>query len=273
MKKSVIRICITVTSVLVLATLAVLNLPVLLPGNFENAECVGNISVPKGYERISGNDQMYTDFLRSIPLKPKGAEVRLYKSNETARFGNYAKYAVIDLPLLSNAEQCADACMRLRAEYLFRHGKYAKIHFANNAGLDFFYLGGRSRKAFESYMRKVYGFANTASLAKELPTRALKDVQPGDILVYPARKGHKYGHAVFVIDVAQNKKGEKWLCWRKDAPRPVIFTSSATSEAGGIPPGSNGMTTLMFSTFPYSSFIKMSCGVSKLCTISYRYIH
>ena len=72
MKKSVIRICITVTSVLVLATLAVLNLPVLLPGNFENAECVGNISVPKGYERISGNDQMYTDFLRSIPLKPKG---------------------------------------------------------------------------------------------------------------------------------------------------------------------------------------------------------
>ena len=211
MKKSVIRICITVTSVLVLATLAVLNLPVLLPGNFENAECVGNISVPKGYERISGNDQMYTDFLRSIPLKPKGAEVRLYKSNETARFGNYAKYAVIDLPLLSNAEQCADACMRLRAEYLFRHGKYAKIHFANNAGLDFFYLGGRSRKAFESYMRKVYGFANTASLAKELPTRALKDVQPGDILVYPARKGHKYGHAVFVIDVVQNKKGEKMV--------------------------------------------------------------
>ena len=84
MKKSVIRICITVTSVLVLATLAVLNLPVLLPGNFENAKCVGKISVPKGYERISGNDQMYAEFLRSIPLKPKGAEVRLYKSNETA---------------------------------------------------------------------------------------------------------------------------------------------------------------------------------------------
>ena len=60
-------------------------------------------------------------------------------------------------------------------------------------------------------MKRVYGFANTASLTKELPTRALKDVQPGDILVYPARKGHKYGHAVFVIDVAQNKKGEKMV--------------------------------------------------------------
>lgn len=211
MKKSVIRICITVASLLVFAMLAFFYFPVLLPGNYENAECIGYIAVPKGYERVCGNDKEYTEFLRSIPLKPKGSRVMLYGSNETARFGDRNKYAVIDLPLLSNAEQCTDACMRLRAEYLFRHGKYAKIHFANNAGLDFFYLGGRNRKAFESYMKRVYGFANTASLTKELPTRALKDVQPGDILVYPARKGHKYGHAIFVIDVVQNKKGEKMV--------------------------------------------------------------
>ena len=28
------------------------------------------------------------------------------------------------IPLLSNAEQCADVCMRLRAEYLFQTGQY-----------------------------------------------------------------------------------------------------------------------------------------------------
>lgn len=35
-----------------------------------------------------------------------------------------------------------------------------------------------------------------------------KKIQPGDVLVYPARPGYKYGHSVIVVDVAKNKSGK-----------------------------------------------------------------
>lgn len=189
---------------------AVLYLPIFTPGNFKDGDrCVGDISVPSGYERIEGLDKEYSEFLRSVPVKPKGTKVTLFEDGEKAKFANAVSCAVIDLPLLSNAEQCADACMRLRSEYLFRHGKYGRICFHDNAGIPFQYLGGRCRKAFDVYMRTVYNVANTTSLCKELPNRELKDVQPGDILVYKVRPGRKYGHAILVLDVAQNTKNGK----------------------------------------------------------------
>ena len=145
-----------------------------------------------------------------MPLKKNGTKVQLFTGGE-ARFQSLC-YAVVDLPLLSNAEQCADACMRLRAEYLFNTRQYGKIRFKNVNGKTMCYGGGSSRKSFERYMRNVYGVASTFSLSRELERRPLKDMQPGDVFVYAAvdRPGnHKYGHAVMVVDVAQDKHGRK----------------------------------------------------------------
>jgi hypothetical protein len=143
-------------------------------------------------------------------LKGKGSKVQLFTGGES-RFQSLS-YAIVSLPLLSNEEQCADVCMRLRAEYLFNTGQYGKIHFKNVNGKTMCYDGGSSRKAFERYMRRVYGVASTYSLSRELEQRRLKDIQPGDVFVYAAadRPGNqKYGHAVMVVDVAQNKQGKK----------------------------------------------------------------
>jgi hypothetical protein len=74
------------------------------------------------------------------------------------------------------------------------------------------YGGDSSRKAFNSYLRKVYGVASTYSLSREMQQRALEDMQPGDVFVYAAVDrpgGQKYGHAVMVVDVAVNKNGKK----------------------------------------------------------------
>jgi len=159
---------------------------------------------------MDGGDAAYSRYLRSLSLKKKGTKVQLFTGGE-AHFQSLC-YAVVDLPLLSNAEQCADACMRLRAEYLFNTRQYGKIHFKNVNGKTMRYGGGSSRKSFERYMRNVYGVASTFSLSRELERRSLKDMQPGDVFVYAAvdRPGnHKYGHAVMVVDVARDKHGHK----------------------------------------------------------------
>lgn len=171
-----------------------------------NAATVADIPTPLGYSRINGENASYTQYLRSLPLKSRGTKVHLYTGGE-AGF-QIRSTAVIDMKLLSNSEQCADATMRLRAEYLWQQGRYRDIHFRNVNGKQMRYSGGQSRKAFESYMRGVYGLCSTYSLYHETEPRAIRDVQPGDVLVYPARNRHWYGHALIVIDVAKNCAGK-----------------------------------------------------------------
>lgn len=175
--------------------------------NPNNYKAIGDIPEPWGYERISGDDMAYTDYLRSLPLKERGSRVQLYTGGD-ARFQSL-NYAVINMPILSNAEQCADVCMRLRAEYLYSTGHYGRIRFQNVNGKTLSYRGGGSRKSFERYLRNLYGVASTFSLSREMKTRRLADMQPGDIFVYPARYGQQYGHAVMVVDVAVNSNGKK----------------------------------------------------------------
>ena len=175
-----------------------------------NYKTIADIPTPWGYERILGDDAAYSDYLRSLPLKGRGADVMLYTGGKS-RFQSL-NYAVVDMPILSNAEQCADVCMRLRAEYLFNSGQYGMIHFKDVNGNTMRYGGDSSRKAFNSYLRKVYGVASTYSLSREMKQRALEDMQPGDVFVYAAIDrpgGMKYGHAVMVVDVAINKNGKK----------------------------------------------------------------
>ncbi len=172
-----------------------------------NYKSIGDIPTPWGYERISGDDPAYSEFLRKLPLKSKGSDVMLYTGGRS-RFQSL-NYAVVAVPLLSNAEQCADVCMRLRAEYLYHTGQFKHIHFQDVNGKTLTYSGGNSRKAFERYLKNLYGVASTISLSREMKTRRLAEMQPGDVFVYPARYGQKYGHAIIVVDVAINKSGEK----------------------------------------------------------------
>lgn len=171
-----------------------------------NAETIGDIPAPMGYTRVEAENSSYAQYLRSLPLKKRGTKVMLYTGGE-ANY-QFLSTGVIDQDLLSNSEQCADATMRLRAEYLWSRGRYGDISFRNVNGKMMHYAGGGSRKAFERYMRDVYGLCSTFSLFTETTPRDIKDVQPGDVLVYPARAGHKYGHALIVVDVAKSKSGK-----------------------------------------------------------------
>lgn len=170
------------------------------------AKTVGDIPAPWGYTRVEVEPGSYDAYLRALPLKKRGTKVQLYTGGE-ARY-QFLSTGVIDQDILSNSEQCADVTMRLRAEYLWGRGRYGEICFRNVNGKNMRYTGGSSRKAFERYMREVYGVCSTFSVFHETQPRSIKDVQPGDVLVYPARPGHKYGHAILVIDVAKSSSGK-----------------------------------------------------------------
>lgn len=181
--------------------------PIGLPGPYHgDSHTIGEIKAPAGYERIAGEDPRYSEFLRSIPLKENGTPVMKYTGEKASAGTQVRSYAVLDIPLLSNAEQCADAAMHIRADYLFRTGQYGKICFYNYAKLPMKYLGGRSAKAFNAYLRSVFNTCNTTTLVNSLDNRELKDIQPGDVFVYKVRPGHQYGHAIMVVDVAENPK-------------------------------------------------------------------
>ena len=74
---------------------------------------------PTGYVREACSDHSFTGYLRNLPLMPKGSKVMLYNGKEKAN--QSAAYAVIDMEIGNrDLQQCADAVMRLRAEYLWK---------------------------------------------------------------------------------------------------------------------------------------------------------
>lgn len=178
-----------------------------------NAKKVGDISAPVGYTRVKGS---YAEFMRSLPLKKRGSKVQLYTGGD-AHF-QFLSTAVIDLPILSNSEQCADMTMRLRAEYLFSQGRYSDIRFRDVNGNLQQYNGGSSRKSLEKFLKKAYGLCSTFSVSHETEPRPISDVQPGDVLVYPARKLEGMGHALMVIDVARNGSKVAIMCAEGNTP-------------------------------------------------------
>ena len=83
------------------------------------------IAPPTGYVREACSDHSFTGYLRNLPLMPKGSKVMLYNGKEKSN--QSAAYAVIDMEIGNrDLQQCADAVMRLRAEFLWKHKRYGQ---------------------------------------------------------------------------------------------------------------------------------------------------
>lgn len=166
---------------------------------------LGDINPPEGFARITGSDSLFSSFIRNLPLTKQDSTLRYYDGTPNDSLQPY-NYRLLELPLLDENEQCADACMRLRAEYLYANRRFFHINFTDTRQKRLQYLYGYSRNAFNQYLKEVYSWANTESMKRSMPIRALKDIQPGDVFVYDkeSRSSSRYGHAVFVADVAVN---------------------------------------------------------------------
>lgn len=190
-------------------------------------QTIEKIAPPKGYVRTSSDKQTFTTYLRQLPLFPKGTKVKLYNGQE--KRNQAPTFAVVDMEIgKRDLQQCADAVIRLRAEYLWAQKKYEAIRFNFTSGFPADYTnwaeGKRiqvngnkvqwytsnvgkdySYKTFRNYLDVVFMYAGTASLSKELVTVSYNSLQPGDVFI----QGGYPGHAVIVVDVAVNLVGKK----------------------------------------------------------------
>lgn len=88
---------------------------------------------PSSYARLTASENSFTAWLRNLPLKPGRPDVLLFngskKNNQTAHL------AVVDIDVgQQDLQQCADAVMRIRAEYLKSAGREADICFRFTSG-------------------------------------------------------------------------------------------------------------------------------------------
>jgi len=181
---------------------------------------------PRGFERISADDNSFASFLRSFPLKEYGSPVLLYNGNEKR---NKVHASVFDMPILkSDLIQCADAVIKLRAEYLYQQKRYSEIkfHITNGMLVPFSYFAdgkrvivngnktqwregfkkGYGRDVFDNYLQFIYSYAGTYSLSQESKKKNISDIQIGDFFIL----GGSPGHVVLVLDIATDKtSGQK----------------------------------------------------------------
>jgi hypothetical protein len=162
---------------------------------------------PEGAHRVATAEGSFGAWLRALPLAPAGAKVHLFDGREKPRQDVHA--AVVDLDVAPrDLQQCADAVMRLRAEYLFAAGRFDEISFHPQPGKPntIQWIGGARRDGWDRFLVRLFAAAGSASLDAELP-QARGAPLPGDVLI----QGGYPGHAVIVLDVAEDPSGRRYL--------------------------------------------------------------
>ncbi len=189
-------------------------LPLLLTWiNPQGANIEQRFIPPSDFQRIDVKKNSFADYLRHLPLKAHGTLLRDYKGNVLDKEDVYLGIVDMDLDP-KDLQQCADAVMRLKGEYLFHHNQKHKIAFqlvatAKNLSFKNASPNDQSYPAFRKYMRHIFNFANTTSLRNQLIQVPIETMQIGDIFIQKAQNGKRHGHAVIVVDMVENKNGKK----------------------------------------------------------------
>lgn len=185
------------------------------------------IKAPEGFQRIKTEEGSFGEYLTNLPLKPHGEKVKRFDGS--VKTGEVHE-AVVDLDIGNrDLQQCADAVIRLRAEYLYKQRRYTEIEFnfvnGFRADYDRWMQGYRvavsgnragwvkragcsnDYEDFRRYLDVVFAYASTISLSRELKPVELNDMKIGDVFI----QGGSPGHCVIVVDMAEDPASGKKL--------------------------------------------------------------
>lgn len=184
-------------------------------------------SAPKGYTWVKEQPDSFGYFLENFKLKPYGSKILKYDETPIATQNLHEAVFNIDTGN-KDLQQCADAVIRLRAEYLFTTKKFDDIQFhftsgdlatwndykngtrafVNGNSVSFRKTAGfdDSYQNFRNYLDLVFTYGGTISLNKETkPVSQNADLKTGDILITAGSPGH----VVMVAGVCKNKEGKR----------------------------------------------------------------
>src|SRR5664279_1354634 len=152
-------------------------------------------------------DSWYS-FLQHLPAEDQ--PIVDYKGNPVSNPNKGFRILTYDVGR-ADLQQCADALMRIRAEFLFSRKKYEEIGFHFCSGIYYpwtDYLRGKrplmkgnnqvvvqtsailqaSHNTLREYLDIVYAYANTVSLCREL--KQTDRLETGTVIIYPGNPGH-----------------------------------------------------------------------------------
>lgn len=193
----------------------------------EASDRVLDINTPVNFKRVIIKDQSFASYLRHLILKPVDSKVKYYDGSDKP--DQNIHYRIIDIDVgKKNLQQCADAIIRLRAEYLYSIDNYNSIHFNFTSGDTAKYSdwmkGFRPQvknnhvywlqneqsqntyKIFRKYLETVFMYSGSYSLKKELlPVTDLRMIDIGNVFI----QGGFPGHAIIILDMAKSLKDDQ----------------------------------------------------------------
>jgi hypothetical protein len=184
---------------------------------------LSRFKTPEGFVLQKVEPGSFAGWLQNLPLKPAGTHTKTYRG-EIART-DIETAAVVDISVGNqDLQQCADAVMRLRGEYLYHQKNYKAISFNFVSGFKCDYIhyadGYRyhnnkwvltskkdySYPIFMQYMNLVFMYAGTLSLEKELKqVTNPAELKAGDVFIH----GGSPGHCFIVVNVVENTQHQK----------------------------------------------------------------
>jgi hypothetical protein len=182
---------------------------------------------PAGFTRVALDRGTFGSWLRDLPLAAPGTPVLSYDGSvlRTGDDSRVAAVATLDVGQ-ADLQQCADAVIRLHAEWSWSRGepnvsyraasgvalpweRWARGERIKQHGQSIEWAGSthaaNDHATFRRYLDAVFSWANTVSLARQGKTVSLEDMRPGDFMILPGGPGH----TVLVLDLAQGSGGRR----------------------------------------------------------------
>ena len=232
---------------------------------------------PAGFTRVDLEPDSFGAWLRRIPLTKPDTPVLSYDGRVILPSGHRNLAAVTTLDTgKRDLQQCADAIMRLHAEWLWHRGRAAEASYPTGAGPipwsrylagayprakgnTFEWGQGRARsnshKTYRAYSDVVASWANTVSLARTASKPDRAEVRPGDFFILPGGPGH----TVLILDLAKSAAGRQLALLGQSFMPAQNFQVLRPSRDGPwfeLDP-EHGVDTPFWERFPWSSLRRL----------------